>query len=188
MSPPWLVLASASPRRQQLLTHAGYEFEVDPADVDESPLPHEEPGAYVERLARAKAEAVAARRGGAVVLGADTIVVLDDNLLGKPADADDARRTLRRLSGRMHAVITGVALVHDGVTNSGVATSTVWFRDLDDATIAAYVATGEPLDKAGSYAIQGGAAGFVEKVEGPFDNIVGLPLALVGELLATSRS
>ncbi|MFN8051765.1 MAG: Maf family protein [Acidimicrobiales bacterium] len=178
-----LVLASASPRRSQLLHDAGYEFEVDPADVDETPLPAEPAADYVERLARAKAELVAARHPGATALGADTVVVLDGELLGKPADDADAIAVLERLSGRGHEVLTGVAVCRDGMTTSAVDTTEVRFRTLDRAEIEAYVRTGEPRDKAGSYAIQGGAGAFVAATNGAFDNVVGLPVALVRRLL-----
>lgn len=176
-----LVLASASPRRLDLLRAAGVEPVVAPADVDESPSRRESPLVLVERLARAKALAVLADDD--VVLGADTEVVLDDEALGKPRDAADAAATLRRLSGRAHEVLTGVALAGGGRLVSGVVRTTVRFRALDDDEIGAYVASGEPLDKAGSYAIQGGAATFVESIDGDLDNVIGLPIRLVEALL-----
>lgn len=185
--PPRLVLASASPRRRALLARLGLDFEVRPVDADETPRSGESPEALALRLARVKAAAVA--MPGEVVLGADTVVAADAELLGKPADADEAARMLRRLSGRGHEVWTGVAVVRSGAPD-GVAReiaracrTEVVFRRLGEEEIAAYAATAEPLDKAGGYAIQGGAAGFVERVEGDYDNVVGLPLALVQQLL-----
>ena len=188
-----LILASASPRRSELLAAAGYAFTVRPADVDETPMPYEKPEAYVERLAAHKAASVAAEvaaepaapDGGddAVVVGADTIVVLGNELLGKPTDAEEARAMLRRLSGRVHHVLTGVAIHSRELTTAISVESAVWFRELDDDEIDAYVAGGEPLDKAGSYAIQGGGAAFVETIEGPWDNIVGLPVTWLEGLL-----
>lgn len=178
-----LILASASPRRLQLMTDAGYVFGVEPADIDETPLPGEIASAYVGRLARTKAEHVAARRPGARVLGADTIVTIDGELLGKPADPADAVAMLERLSGRAHEVLTGVAVCVDGATTGIVDVSRVWFRTLGRAEIEAYVATGEPLDKAGAYAIQGEGGALVDRTEGAWDNIVGLPMAAVATLL-----
>lgn len=184
-----LVLASASPRRTELLGAAGYRFDVDPADVDEGPRPNESPAAYVERLARSKAAAVSARHPAAVVLGADTVVTIDGELLGKPADESDACTMLRRLAGRTHRVMTGVAVAAPagGALSSAVEVTVVRFRPLDDAEIDAYVTTGEPADKAGAYAIQGGAGAFVASIDGAFDNVVGLPMTLVGRLLADAR-
>jgi septum formation protein len=179
-----LVLASASPRRRELLANAGLAFDVEPVDLDEGRAPGEAPHAYVERLAREKAEAVARRRPGAIVLGADTAVVLGDDVLGKPVDAADASRMLQLLSGRSHEVMTGVAVVSNGRTASRVARTVVWFADLTGEQIAAYVATGEPADKAGAYAIQGGAAAFVTRTEGSYSNVVGLPMDVVADLLA----
>ncbi|NLA35586.1 MAG: septum formation inhibitor Maf [Actinobacteria bacterium] len=182
-----LILASGSPRRRELLAEAGYRFSVHPADIDETPLPYEKPEDYVERLAAHKAAAVAAELGDgardAVVVGADTIVVLGKELLGKPVDAADAASMLRRLSGRVHHVLTGVAVCSRELTTAISVESAVWFRELDDDEIDAYVAGGEPLDKAGSYAIQGGGAAFVEEIEGAFDNIVGLPVSWLAGLL-----
>jgi septum formation protein len=190
-----LVLASASPRRRELLSQAGLSFEVRPAHIPEDPRDGEDPIAYVTRLAREKAEAVfremtAGGRGKSgdgeeslAVLGADTTVTLDNHILGKPADAADAARMLRMLSGRSHHVITGVAVVtNDGVEVAAEVTA-VRFLTLTDEEIAAYVATGEPMDKAGAYAIQGLAARWIPRVEGCYFNVVGLPLALVCTLL-----
>jgi septum formation protein len=193
-----LVLASASPRRRELLAQAGFSFEVHPAHIPEEPLEGEDPFAYVTRLAREKAQVVfreltdANRTAGETrldtessmtVLGADTTVTLDNAILGKPEDAADAARMLRLLSGRTHRVITGVAVVTAyGVEVAAEATA-VSFLALSDEDIAAYVATGEPMDKAGAYAIQGRAARWIPRIEGCYFNVVGLPLALVTTLL-----
>jgi len=193
---PRLVLASASPRRRELLATLGVVFEVRPSDVDETPRPGEPAEALAIRLALAKARAVAGE--GELVLGADTVVALGDEPLGKPEDAAAARAMLARLSGRSHRVWTGVALVEHGPgrlrTAAGAAATAVEFRPLAAAEIDAYVATGEPLDRAGAYAIQGGAAGFATRLEGSWSNVVGLPLetlpglfARLGHPLAVSR-
>lgn len=186
-TPPRLVLASASPRRRELLARLGVDFEVRPVDADETPLPGEAPEPLVRRLALAKARAAA--RPGELALGADTVVAIENQLLGKPADEADARRMLRALSGRTHDVWTGVALFAPGKEGgtrelAHVERTRVTFRELSEAEIVDYVASGEPLDKAGAYAIQGGAAPFVERVDGDYDNVVGLPLATVRQLLA----
>ncbi|MGO8757663.1 MAG: Maf family protein [Terracidiphilus sp.] len=193
-----LVLASASPRRRELLTQAGFRFQVRPAHIPEDSLPGEDPVAYVTRLAREKAEAVyhaiVANRGDSsangagdpsplAVLGADTTVTLDNAILGKPADAADAARMLRLLSGRIHCVVTGVAVVTAAGAQVAAETTAVRFLALSDAEIAEYVATGEPLDKAGAYAIQGRAARWIPRIEGCYFNVVGLPIALVSSLL-----
>lgn len=187
-----LVLASASPRRRELLAQAGYTFEVLPAHVPEDPLPGEEPIAYVVRLAREKAEAVyrqlaerdrADAGNGLAVLGADTTVVVDSEILAKPEDGADAARMLRKLSGRTHRVITGVALATSEGTEVAAEVTAVRFVALAEDEIAAYVATGEPMDKAGAYAIQGGAAKWIPRIEGCYFNVVGLPLALVTAML-----
>jgi len=192
-----LVLASASPRRRELLAQAGFTFTVHPAHIPEDPLEGEDPIAYVTRLAREKAQvvfrALSAENNAKqesdsepealVVLGADTTVTLDDEILGKPEDAADAARMLRRLSGRTHRVITGVAVVSaQGVEVAAEATA-VRFLTLSDQEIDAYVATGEPMDKAGAYAIQGLAARWIPRIEGCYFNVVGLPLALVAAML-----
>jgi septum formation protein len=179
-----IILASASPRRREILTAAGIDHAVDAANVDETPLAGELPHAYAERLARAKAVAVARRHPEALVIGADTVVVIDDEILGKPVDAADARRMLEQLSGREHAVLTAVAVARGAALESGVSATAVWMRPIAAAEIAAYVATGEPMDKAGAYAIQGGAAAFVERISGDFDNVVGLPVKEVKRLLS----
>jgi septum formation protein len=240
-----LVLASASPRRRELLTQAGYSFEVHPADIPEDPLPNEDPVAYVTRLAREKAQAVfheLALKGHSVksnkkklsgsleasghgfsraesdskniralapeeifpestqvcasdqraaaalqVLAADTTVTLDNQILGKPSDPADAARMLRLLSGRTHQVITGVALITAASTQIAAETTAVTFLSLTDEDIAAYIATGEPMDKAGAYAIQGRAARWIPRIEGDYFSVVGLPLALVSSLLDSPR-
>ncbi len=184
-----LVLASASPRRRELLTQAGFSFTVHPAHVPEDPLLGENPIAYVTRLAREKAEAVFAEltsKGSAppqVVLGADTTVTLDNQILAKPADSTDAARMLRQLSGRTHHVITGIAVVTAGSTQVAAEVTAVRFLSLSNQEIESYVATGEPMDKAGAYAIQGRAARWIPRIEGCYFNVVGLPLALVTALL-----
>ena len=193
-----LILASASPRRRELLSQAGFSFEVHPTQIPEDPIPGENPVAYVTRLAREKAEAVYAeitkaaaseQRASAapqvpqVVLGADTTVTLDNHILGKPSDPADAARMLRLLSGRDHRVITGVALVSANRTETAAEVTTVQFLELSDQEIAGYVATGEPMDKAGAYAIQGRAARWIPRIEGCYFNVVGLPIALVSTLL-----
>jgi septum formation protein len=161
----------------------GIAHEVRPAGVDESLLAGESPPAHAERLARAKAHAVAAREPGAVVIGADTIVVVDGDILGKPRDASDAATMLRRLSGRAHTVFTAVAVARGDRTESAVEAPEVTFRTLADADIAAYVATGEPLDKAGAYGIQGYGATIVERVNGDYFSVMGLGLRRLVELL-----
>jgi septum formation protein len=187
-----LVLASASPRRSELLAQAGFSFKVHPAHIPEDPLPDEDPIAYVVRLAREKAQAVFAQlssEGSAAlqVLGADTTVTLDNHILGKPEDAADAARMLRLLSGRTHRVITGVAVVTEKSTEVAAEVTGVQFLTLSNEEIAAYVATGEPMDKAGAYAIQGRAARWIPRIEGCYFNVVGLPLALVSTLLESTQ-
>jgi septum formation protein len=193
-----LILASASPRRRELLTQAGFSFAVHPADVDESVRLGEDPTTYVTRLAREKAQAVFRReervtkdegRGDdVVVLGADTTVVLDGEgqdweILGKPADKVDAVRMLRALSGRTHRVITGVAVVSGRGVEVAAEVTEVWFREVSDREIAEYVETGEPMDKAGAYGIQGRAGKWIPRIEGCYFNVVGLPLARVSAML-----
>jgi septum formation protein len=184
-----LVLASSSPRRRELLTQAGFAFQVHPANLPEDPDPSEDPIAYVTRLAREKAEAVfreiAAQSPAPpqVVLGADTTVVLDNQILGKPESEADAVRMLRLLSGRTHRVITGVAVVTPEHTEIAAEVTAVQFLTLSDEEIEAYIATGEPMDKAGAYAIQGRAARWIPRVVGCYFNVMGLPSALVSTLL-----
>jgi septum formation protein len=179
-----LVLASASPRRRELLAAAGFAFDVDAADVDETRHHGESAPDYAGRVAREKAQAVAARHPNAAVLGADTVVVVDDDVLGKPADDADARRMLRALSGRAHEVLTAVALIAAGEILAEIARTTVWMRPLSDREIDAYVSSGEPMDKAGAYAIQGLASRFVTRIDGEYANVVGLPISLVDRLVA----
>jgi septum formation protein len=178
-----LVLASASPRRQELLRNAGFTFEVQPADIPEDALPGEAAKECAERLAREKALAVARQRPHDFVLGADTVVVVDGQLLGKPSDAADAARMLRLLSGREHQVITGVCLVVIGQSSVASETTLVTVSEITDKDIADYVASGEPVDKAGAYAIQGIASRWIPRIEGDYSNVVGLPVALVYGML-----
>ena len=177
-----LVLASASPRRAEILRQAGLPFVVRAAPVDETPLAGEAPEAYVRRLAELKALAPAAGIDE-IVLGADTTVVVDAEMLGKPADAADARRMLTALSGRSHDVLTGVALRRGERVLRDWASTRVWFSHMSAEQIDGYVASGEPMDKAGGYAIQGLASKFIERIEGCYFNVVGLPVALVYRLL-----
>ena len=172
-----LVLASGSPRRREMLSGLGLEFLVDPADIDEGVRPGETPVAYVRRVASSKATTVAARHPTSVVLAADTTIDLDGALLAKPADAADAARMLEALSGREHLAHTAMAIAVGGLLNVVEVTTAVRMRPLSTAEIDWYVATGEPLDKAGAYAIQGRAAAFVESVAGSVSNVVGLPMA-----------
>ncbi len=178
-----LVLASASPRRQELLHNAGIAFEVQPADIPEDPLPGENAKSCAERLARDKALAVARLRPGDAVLGADTVVVIDDQILGKPADASDAARMLRMLSRRTHQVITGVCLLAGGKCSVASETTSVTMSEISAKEISGYVASGEPMDKAGAYAIQGIASRWIPRIEGDYSNVVGLPVALVYRML-----
>jgi septum formation protein len=182
-----LILASASPRRAELLIGAGYTFTVEPADVDESVQAGEQPAAYVLRVARAKAHAVAARcrESGGTVLAADTTVVAEGEILGKPADREDASRMLQQLSGRVHEVLTGVVVVARGRELSDVIRTRVSLLPLTPEDIAWYIETGEPDGKAGAYAIQGRAARFVDWIEGSWSNVVGLPVATVDRMLKT---
>ena len=186
---PKLILASASPRRAEILTAVGWEYEKQIADIDETELPGEKPEDYVQRLAREKAEAVAEKYTDALVLGADTIVVIENQIIGKPKDFADARKMLRMLSGNWHEVLTGVALtkVKKGnlETKVSLQRTRVKFAALSDAEIKFLIERGEPLDKAGAYAVQAQAALFIEKIEGDYWNVVGLPVSLVYELLKT---
>ncbi|HML78618.1 Maf family nucleotide pyrophosphatase [Geobacter sulfurreducens] len=178
-----IILASASPRRLELLASAGVEFDVCASDIPEEPIPGEAPADFATRLARDKAVATAARTEGRWFVGADTIVVCDGEIMGKPVDEADAVRMLRKLSGVSHEVITGYAIYdreRDGLLCKAVVTRVV-FKPLRDEEISAYVATGCPMDKAGAYAIQGGAAYMVERIDGSYTNVVGLPLCEVVE-------
>jgi septum formation protein len=178
-----LILASSSPRRAALLRAAGIDFEVQPADVDESVRAAEAPADYVRRLASTKAEAVAARVPGRVVLAADTSVVVDGQILGKPSDEAEAARMLRLLSGRAHEVLTGVCVTDGSSPLVEVACTQVEFAPLSEEDIAWYVSTGEPIDKAGAYGVQGLASRFVTAIHGSYSNVVGLPVALVHDML-----
>jgi septum formation protein len=189
-----LVLASASPRRQELLRNAGIAFETCPANIQESPLPGELPQAHAERLAREKAQAVSIQRPHDFILGADTIVVIENEILGKPREEQDAARMLQLLSGRTHQVITGVCLLGPGLRTENREPGTdfkdirseltnVTMAELTAEDIHAYIATGEPMDKAGAYAIQGVASRWISRIDGDYFNVVGLPIALVYRLL-----
>jgi septum formation protein len=190
-----LILASASPRRQELLRNADIPFTVQPANINETPLAGESPRDCAERLAREKALAVFQNRPKNYVLGADTIVVVDDAILGKPRDGEDAVRMLRLLSGRTHAVITGVCIVGPAASGQGAVasdiktaseTTLVTMCEISDDEIREYVATGEPMDKAGAYAIQGVASRWIPRIEGDYSNVVGLPVARVYRMLRES--
>jgi septum formation protein len=178
-----IILASASPRRRELLTQIGIAFTVITADIDETPLPGEDPIGYTLRLADAKARAVLMQHPNAIVIGADTIVTVDDQLLGKPRDAADAERMLQLLQGRKHQVTTGIAVLTRDQTHTVAETTDVTFTAMDQAAIRDYIATGEPMDKAGAYAIQGVAAQWIPRIEGDYSNVVGLPLAQLAEML-----
>jgi septum formation protein len=182
-----LVLASRSPRRADLLTSAGYDFAVAPADIDERLLDGETPAAHVRRLALEKSALVARNHQTSIVLGADTVVVIEGMVLGKPADDADAAAMLGRLSGRTHDVLTGVALHTGNDRQCDVESTRVTFRELTAAEVAWYVGSGEPEGKAGAYAIQGLASRFVTRIEGSYTNVVGLPIALVDHLLRKIR-
>ncbi|MGH9347749.1 MAG: Maf family protein [Vicinamibacterales bacterium] len=178
-----ILLASGSPRRAALLRAAGFDFDVQPVNADESLHPDETPEQYVRRVAEAKAHAVLASAGDRVVLAADTTVVVNDRILGKPADAAGAAHMLRLLSGRWHQVLTGVTLAHGADVRTRAEVTGVEFLPLSDAEIAWYVASGEPWDKAGAYAVQGLASRFVARISGSYSNVVGLPVALVYVML-----
>ena len=179
-----LILASSSPRRQELLRDAGFLFEVHPAHVPEERAAGESPLQYACRLAREKAQAVARDFPGRYVLGADTVVVVEDQVLEKPRDAQDAARMLHLLSGKGHQVITAVSLVRpEGNSDTRTSTTQVYFREVAEEEIVRYVSSSEPMDKAGAYAIQGGAAQWIPRIEGEYSNVVGLPLSLVKEML-----
>jgi septum formation protein len=182
---PPIILASTSPRRRDLLLQIGLDFTVDPADVDERALPDEPPETYAVRVALDKARVAAARTGSGIVIAADTIVVLDDAVLGKPSDPRDAERMLSMLSGKKHRVITGLAVINTatGTVLTRSSTTNVWFRDLSPEDIVWYVRTGEPLDKAGAYGIQEKGALLITRIEGCYFNVVGLPLSVLFEML-----
>jgi septum formation protein len=178
-----VILASQSPRRRELLTLIGIKHEVQPADIDESLLPGELPAPHAERLARAKAHTIAEREPGTVVIAADTIVVVDGDVLGKPADVAAAHAMLTRLGGRTHTVLTAIAVARETRTESAVESVDVTFRALTDSEISAYIATGEPMDKAGAYGIQGYGATIVERVNGDYFSVMGLGLRRLMDLL-----
>lgn len=180
---PKLILASGSPRRSEILNSVGWEFTKIVADVDETEFEGENPADYVQRLAKTKAEAVALNYPDSLVLGADTTVVIDEQIIAKPVDLDDARRMLKLLSGRTHEVLTGVAVAKNGETFVGIQRTKVKFVELNDEQIEFLVEFGEPLDKAGAYAVQAQAALFIEGIEGDYWNVVGLPISLVYELV-----
>jgi septum formation protein len=178
-----LVLASASPRRQELLRNAGFEFAVQPANIPEELRLGEEPKTFAERLASEKALAVSQQRTNDIVLGADTIVIIEGEILGKPRDPEDAFRMLRMLSGRTHQVVTGICLIGPGFSDVRSETTSVNMTSLTDEEIHAYVVTGEPSDKAGAYGIQGIASRWISRIEGDYFNVVGLPVSLVYRML-----
>lgn len=178
-----IILASASPRRRELLSGLGVVFEVIPADINEVPWPNEKPASYALRNAHEKAREIARRHPGHCIIAADTIVVQGDHILEKPRDAAHAAEMLRQLSGKQHEVITGLCLRLDGYERADAVRTIVAFKQLSDEEIAQYVATGEPMDKAGAYAIQGGASPFVTQVVGSYSNVVGLPVETLGEWL-----
>ena len=179
-----IILASASPRRLELLQQIGIEPVVRPAHIDEQPFREESPGAYVTRMAREKAEAISASCNRQdIVIGADTSVILDGEILGKPQDFPDFRRIFRQLSGHVHQVLSAVSVVHERTHHELLNQSKVWFRKISDKEIEAYWSTGEPADKAGGYGIQGYGAIFIEKMEGSYSGIMGLPLYETGMAL-----
>ncbi|MBK8302028.1 MAG: septum formation inhibitor Maf [Chloracidobacterium sp.] len=180
---PKLILASGSPRRSEILISVGWEFTKHVADIDESERVGESPEDYVVRLAREKAEAVAVHYTRRTVLGADTTVVIDGHIIGKPADSDDAVRMLTMLAGNWHEVLTGVAVVQNGETRSDLQRTRVKFAPMTDQEVAFLAERGDPLDKAGAYAVQAQAALFIEGIEGDYWNVVGLPISLVYQLL-----
>ena len=180
-----IILASASPRRTELMALAGIEFDVVPADIDEKVLPGEKPSEHVLRLSREKADAVAGSTNGRFFIGADTVVVLDDRIMGKPADDSEAFRMLSALSGRKHEVITGFS-VFDRISGIHLGRSVhteVMFKELSEREIRAYIATGCPMDKAGAYAMQGGAVHFIRSICGSYTNVIGLPMTELYETL-----
>ena len=190
-----LILASASPRRRELLAQTGLSFSVAAANINEDPLQNEAAAAYVQRLAEEKAQAIWNANQSAdsiddplIVLGADTCVVADGNILGKPTDTADARRMLELLSGRTHAVLTGLAVISRRKIVRDVEITQVMFNQLNDREIAQYIASGEPMDKAGAYAIQGYAARWIPRIEGCYFNVVGLPIARTVSLLAEAQA
>jgi septum formation protein len=182
-----IILASASPRRRELLAQIGVAFTVVTADIDETPLEGEDHRAYTLRLAEEKARVVLAKHPDSIVIGADTTVTLNDELLGKPLDSTDAERMLTTLQGNAHEVSTGIAVLTAEQTLTAVETTRVFFSPMTTEEIRGYVATGEPMDKAGAYGIQGHAARWIPRIEGDYNNVVGLPLARLAALLKEVR-
>lgn len=180
---PQIILASGSPRRSEIMESVGWKFIKDVPDIDETELPGESPDVYVQRLARTKAETIASRHKSEIVLGADTTVVIDDQIMGKPLDVADAKRMLKMLSGRWHEVLTGVAVVRNGNSSVGLQRTRVKFASMNESEIDFLVERGDPLDKAGAYAVQAQAALFIEGIEGDYWNVVGLPISLVYRLI-----
>ena len=176
---PKLVLASGSPRRSEIMNSVGWEFTKDVPDIDESEHPAETPEDYVRRLAREKAETIAPSHPGEIVLAADTTVVIESQIVGKPIDVEDARRMLEMLSGNWHEVLTGIAVMKNGATEIGIERTRVKFAQMSKAEVDFLVDKGDPLDKAGAYAVQAQAALFIEGIEGDYWNVVGLPIGLV---------
>jgi septum formation protein len=181
-----IILASASPRRTELMALAGIEFSVVPADINEEVLPGEKPAEHVMRLSREKADAVAGTTNGRFFIGADTVVVLDDRILGKPADDAEAFRMLSALSGRNHEVVTGFSVFDkvSGIHVTRCVRTEVTFKELSEAEIRAYIVTGCPMDKAGAYAMQGGAVHFIRSICGSYTNVIGLPMTELYETLS----
>jgi septum formation protein len=184
---PKLVLASGSPRRSEILSSVGWEFVKHVADIDESEQPNEAPENYVVRLAREKANVVAGMYPGEIVLGADTTVVINGQIIGKPADLAHAGQMLRMLSGNWHEVLTGVAVVREDQTHSSFERTRVKFATMDDSEVVFLAEMGDPLDKAGAYAVQAQAALFIECIEGDYWNVVGLPINLVYKMIMGSQ-
>jgi septum formation protein len=180
---PKLILASGSPRRSEILTSVGWTFIKHPADIDESEIDGESPADYVRRLAVEKAEAVAGEYPGSIILGADTTVVIDGMIIGKPLDLDDARRMIAMLAGNWHEVLTGIAVSQDGKSRSAIQTTRVKFAPMTASEIEYLAVCGDPLDKAGAYAVQAQAALFIEGIDGDYWNVVGLPVKLVYDLV-----
>ncbi|MBA2333445.1 MAG: septum formation protein Maf [Blastocatellia bacterium] len=185
---PKLVLASGSPRRAEILQSVGWEFDTDIPNINESELAGESPAGYVQRLAKTKAETIAERHAGEIVLGADTTVVIDKQIIGKPLDLDDAKRMLKMLSGNWHEVLTGVAIVNNGKTQVGIQNTRVKFSEMNNVEIDFLAEKGDPLDKAGAYAVQAQAALFIEGIEGDYWNVVGLPISLLYRFVKNTTS
>jgi septum formation protein len=186
-APARLILASSSPRRRELLTQAGFTFDILPADIDESWRTDEAPAAYVQRLALEKAQAIYLQHPHATILGADTTVVLNDEVLNKPRDASDAMRMLRALAGGSHQVYTGIAVVNGEWQLQHIEATTVFFSAIQEDELEHYISTGDSLDKAGAYGIQGYAARWIPRIEGDFFNVMGLPIATTVRLLSNAK-